>query len=112
MKYFDLEFESTKEPDEVMRETITSWTGPLAANGYTLTSQSDIAVTYHRKYRHWFVIVLAIFFFPIGLLFLLITDDATITATVERDDETGGTALIINGNGSKNVRKGFEALEV
>jgi hypothetical protein len=112
MKYFDLEFESSKEPADLLRETLVAWTGQLAANGYTLTSQSDVAVTYHRKYRHWLVIVLAICFFRIGLLFLLVTDDATITATIDRDDDTGGSVLIINGKGPKNVRKGFETLQV
>lgn len=112
MRYFDLEFESEKKPDVVMRETLTTWTGQLASNGYTLTSQSDVAITYHRKYRHWIVIVLAICFFPLGLLLLLITEDATITATVEPDDDTGGTAMIINGKAPKNVRRGFEQLQM
>lgn len=112
MKYFDLEFESEKQPADLLRDCLASFTGQLANNGYMLTSQSDVAVTYHRKYRHWGVILVAIFFFPIGLLALLITDDATITATVEPNDETGGSALIVTGKGPKNVRRGFEALQL
>jgi hypothetical protein len=112
MKYFDLEFESDQAPSDLLRDVLSTWTGQLAANGYTLTSQSDLAVTYHQKFRRWYIIALAILLFPIGLLFLLAADDATITATVDRDDETKKSILLINGRGPKNVRKGFEALQI
>jgi hypothetical protein len=112
VKYFDLEFETDKPPTDVRRELLSTLTGQLAANSYTLSSQSDVGVTYNRTYRRWYVIALAICLFPIGLLFLLASDVATITATVEQDDETGGSVLIINGRGPKNVRRGFEALQV
>jgi hypothetical protein len=112
VKYFDLKFETSKQQQEVLREVLSACTGQLAANGYMLTSQSEVAITYHRKYRHWGVILLAVVFFPIGLLALLITDDATITATIERGDDSGGSVLIINGKAPKNVRKGFEELRI
>jgi hypothetical protein len=112
VKYFDLEFETPKQQQEVLREALAACTGQLAANGYMLTSQSEVAITYHRKYRHWGVVLLAVLFFPIGLLALLITDDATITATIEPDDDSGGSVLIINGKAPKNVRKGFEELRI
>jgi len=112
MKYFDLEFTSPKSRDEVRREVLSVWTPQLAANGYSITSQSDIGVTYSRKYRRWYIILLAILFFPIGLLFLLATDEATITAAVEKDDDTGGTELLVNGWAPKNVRRGLADLEV
>jgi hypothetical protein len=112
VKYFDLEFESQKQPADLLRDCLASFTGQLASNGYMLTSQSEVTVTYHRKYRHWGVILLAIVFFPIGLLALLITDDATITATVEPDEDTGGSVLIVTGTGPKNVRDGFETLQL
>lgn len=53
MKYFDLEFATPKQQQEVQREALAACTGQLAANGYMLTSQSEVAITYHRKYRHW-----------------------------------------------------------
>jgi hypothetical protein len=109
MKYFDLEFESDKPSAEVLRDTVSTWTSKLATEGYTLTSQSEFAVTYHRRYRTWPTILVAILLFPIGLLFLLLTADATITATIEPDDETGGSVLIINGRAPRNVRRALEA---
>jgi hypothetical protein len=112
VKYFDLEFDSEKQPADLLRDCLITLNGELAANGYMLTSQSDVAVTYHRKYRHWGVILIAIVFFPIGLLALLITDDATITATVEPGSATGGARLSIAGQGPKNVRRGFEEMQI
>jgi hypothetical protein len=91
---------------------LTTWTGQLANNGYLLVAQSETTVTYHRKYRHWGVILLAVVFFPIGLLALLITDDATITATVESDETLGGSTLTITGKAPRNVRRGFEELSL
>lgn len=112
MKYFDLRFETAKKPEDLLREALATCTGQLAENGYALTSQSEVAITYHRKYRHWAIILLAIVFFPIGLLALLITDDATITATIEPNRDTGGSVLIVNGKAPKNVRNGFETLQI
>ena len=112
MKYFNLEFQSDKRPADLLRETLVSWTGQLADNGYALTSQSEVAVTFHRKYRHWAVILLAIVFFPFGLLALLITEDATVTATIDRGDDGDGSVLVVNGRAPCNVRRAFEVMEV
>ena len=112
MKRFDLEIETTESIDDLRREFLTSWTGELAACGFSLTSQSDVGVTFSRRYRRWYVIVLAILLFPIGLLFLLVTDEATITAAVEPDDDTGGSVLIVRGKASKEIRDGFERMRL
>jgi hypothetical protein len=111
MRDFHLEFEAGKPPNQLLREILRDWTGDLAANGYRLTSQSEVGVSFHRKYRHWGVILLAILLFPIGLLFLLITEDATITATVEPID-AAGSRLLVSGRGPKNVRRALETMEV
>lgn len=112
MKYFDLEFETTKGTDAVRREFLAEWTGLLADWGYSVTSQSDDAITFHRKYRSVWVILGAIFLFPIGLLFLLITRSATITAVIERDSETERSVLSINGRAPRQLRRDFEGLQL
>lgn len=112
MRSFDFEFKTPKSSGEVTREVVTLWTGQLANHGYTLTSQSEVAVAYHRTYRPQWTIAVAILLFPIGLLALLATDDATITAAVETDEETGGSTLIVNGKGPKEVEQAFEAMQV
>lgn len=107
MKHFDYEHTTEKGTDTVRRELLQTLTGQLAGWGYDLTSQSDVGVTYSRKYRRWYIILLAVCLFPIGLLFLLASDTATITATIEPDDETGGSVLIINGTAPKKLCRGF-----
>lgn len=112
MKHFDHEFPTTKKPETVQRELLQTWTGPLARWGYDLTTQSDVGVTFSRKYRRWYVILLAVCLFPIGLLFLLLSDTAVITATFDPDEETGGSVLIVNGSAPRKVAKAFATLEV
>jgi hypothetical protein len=94
-----------------MRECLSIWTSQLADHGYSLISQSDIGISYGRKYWHWYVILLAVLFFPIGLLFLLSRADATITATLEPRLD-GGTTLAINGLAPKDVCNAFERMQV
>lgn len=94
-----------------MRDCLSIWTGQLADHGYSLISQSDIGISYSRKYWHWYVIVLAALFFPIGLLFLLSRADATITATLEPRSD-GGTKLAVNGVASKDVCAAFEEMHI
>lgn len=95
-------------PADVLREAISVWTVPFGSWGYVLTSQSDTTVTYDRKYRPWLAILVAIFFFPIGLLALLYTEHATITALAEPVDARGGTELVIKGSAPRKLRRSLE----
>jgi hypothetical protein len=111
VKYFDLELESPKDPAALRREFLAGWTGSLAEWGYTLTSQSDVGATFHRRYRSLWLALPVVLLFPIGLVFLLITSNATITAIVEPDDDSSGSVLMINGRAPRRLRKGFEGME-
>lgn len=111
LQHFDLHFESEQPPTEVLRDCLSLWTGQLADHGYSLISQSDIGISYRRKYWRWYVILLAALLFPIGLLFLLSRVEATITATLEPRSD-GGTKLAINGLAPKNVCTAFEELQI
>jgi hypothetical protein len=110
MERFDFRYESKRPPTSVLRECLAVWTGQLAENGYTLTSQSDVGVSYRRKYWRWYAIALAVLLFPIGLLFLLVKEEATITATIAT--EGTGSVLLITGTAPRNVRDAFEVLEI
>lgn len=112
MKYFDFEHESpTKSPDALRREFLANWTNNLADWGYSITSQSEDAITFHRKYRSWWLAVPIILLFPIGLLALLITSEATITAIIEPDDDSDGSVLMVNGRAPRRLRKEFARLK-
>lgn len=108
MKYFTVELRLDEPVEEARRRLLSEWTSELAENGYSLTSQSELAVTYEREYRQWLVICLAIFFFPLGLLFLLIKSQAAISAML--DGDSGETVLTIKGQGPRYMRKHFKRL--
>lgn len=110
MEQFDLQFESEQAPSQVIRECLAAWTSQLAENGYSLRSQSDVGLSYGRRYWRWYIIALAVFLFPIGLVFLLVKDEATITATVA--DRPGGSLLVVTGTAPSNVRAAFTTLEL
>jgi hypothetical protein len=48
--------------------------------------------------------------FPIGLLFLLITDTATVTVVLE--PEKSGTLVRVSGLGEPKVSQAFESMEL
>jgi len=106
----EIDLETDKPPETVLREAMSTWTGPLADNNFSLSNQSDVAVVYQRRYWPWYQIAFAIVLFPIGLLALLWRKEATITATVEPNDE--GSILSIRGDAPKNVRDAFEGMQI
>jgi hypothetical protein len=110
VKDFQYAYVSKNPPPDVLRECLSTWNGELADNGYSLTTQSEIGLTYHKKYRPWWLVFPVVLFFPLGLLALLITSDAHITATITPIDD--GSKLDVSGKGSKYVREAFEELQV
>lgn len=110
MKNFSRELVTTGTPAEVKVECLNTLQGPLADQGYKLTSQSDAALTYNATYRPWYIWVVGFLLFPIGLLgILLIKYEAPLTLTLE--PITDGTRLRVSGKASKNLVEAFEAME-
>jgi hypothetical protein len=72
--------------------------------------QSDAAITYSWTYRRWYVWVLVVILFPIGLLFLFVKDKAPITITLE--PRNGGTRVRVRGEGPEKVQPAFESMEI
>src|SRR4051794_13939005 len=79
MDTFTHDVRTSKPPRDVLTEALAALTGPLSRHRYLLTTQSESGLTFARKYRPWWVWVLMVVTFPIGLLWLLITETATIT---------------------------------
>lgn len=111
MDQFNLQFETSRSSEDVLRDCLAVWTSQLAEHGYTLVSQSELGISYRRRYWHWYVILMAVLLFPIGLLFLLSRAEATITATVEATDD-GGTSLAVTGLANNDVITAFEELQI
>ena len=88
---------------------MTSVTEPLAGYGYVLTTESELGLTFARQYRPWWVWVLAVVIFPIGVLFLFDPNIATVTVFLE--PEEGGTLVRVAGRGEAKVSQAFESME-
>jgi hypothetical protein len=106
VKSFSRVVQTSKPPDTVRTEALTS----LTRYDYILTTQSESGLTFARKYRPWWVWVLMVVTFPIGLLFLLITDTATVTVVLE--PEKSGTLVRVSGLGEPKVSQAFESMEL
>ena len=96
MDSFSLELRTSKPPNTVQSEALGALTGPLSQHRYLLTTQSESGLTFARKYRPWWIWVLMVVTFPIGLLWLLITKTAPITVVLSPDDD-GGTLVHVTG---------------
>jgi hypothetical protein len=106
VRNFQREITTTKAPVEAQRVCIAEWTGKLTPWKYTLTTQSEAGVTFHRRYIPTWAIAVAIILFPIGLLALLVKDDASISATFTPEGE--GTRVLVAGKAPGRIVKSFE----
>jgi hypothetical protein len=111
LKTFSRELTTDQEPAAVLAECLASWSGRLSENNYELRTQSDVGLSYHRKYRSPWLAIPVVAFFPLGLLALLITSEASIVASVAPVDG-GGSRLVVNGKAPKNVREAFMTMEI
>ena len=111
MQSFEEVRESGKPPQALLPEIVTGVSGPLASAGYVLQTQSEQVVTFVRNYRPWFIWVGVVLLFPLGLLFLLYKETATLTVILEPVDG-GGTRVRINGKGEPAVRRAFEQMSL
>lgn len=110
MKEFTQEISTDKQPATLLSECISEWTGQLSGYNYKLTTQSEVGLTFHKRYTPWWLLFLILLLFPLGLLFLLVKSDATITATFTPDG--GGTRLLVTGRAPKEVIRAFSEMEV
>jgi hypothetical protein len=89
---------------------LISLTEPLGRYGYVLTTESELGLTFARRYRPWWVWMLAVVIFPFGLLFLFVTDTATVTVVLE--PENSGTLVRVAGVGEPKVSQAFESMQL
>ena len=101
-----VELEAT--PEVARREAFTVIAPALARHGYKLEIEGA-ALTFHRRRRPGWTVVVAILAFPLGLLALLHTELDEIVIEIG-PGAGGGTALLIHGTGSLAVRRAFAQL--
>ena len=110
MKSFSRVLQTSKPPDTVRIEALTSLTEPLARYDYVLTTASESGLTFARKSRPWWVWVIAVVTFPIGLLLLFVTDTATVTVVLE--PERAGPSSALRASAKPKVSQAFESMEL
>ena len=110
MQDFTRELITEKGPATLLTECISEWTGQLSDYNYKLTTQSEAGLTFHKRYTPWWMIFPILLLFPIGLLFLFVKSDATITATFTATD--GGTRMLVSGKAPKKVTEAFAEMEI
>jgi hypothetical protein len=110
MQVFQQERASPKSSTQLLPEVVTGLSGPLGNAGYVLQTQSASLITFGRSFRPWFIWVGVVFFFPIGLLFLLYKEEATITVAFE--PRSDGTLVRVTRKGEKGVARAFEQMQL
>ncbi len=108
---FTREITTAKPPSAVFPELLSELTEPLGRWGYELETQSEAAITYAWTYRRWWIWVLTVLLFPIGLLFLLVKDTAPVVVTLEPSN-SGGTLVRVRGKGPAKVKAAFETMQI
>jgi hypothetical protein len=92
-----------------MADALRTMTVPLSRYGYVLESQTDVSLIYARTYRPWWVWILTIFLFPIGLLaYFALAEHAYVTMTFEQAD--GHTVMRVSGEGEDKLRNAFATM--
>jgi hypothetical protein len=83
-------------PEEALRDWIGYYAAWLAGHGYAMTSNGFNTVTYQRRYVPRWAVVIAVLFFPIGLLALLARSTANLV--VSAGEEPSGTYVGVSGD--------------
>jgi hypothetical protein len=90
-------------PDGVQPQLVAA----AGANGYQLAGETYGGFGLRRRRIPVWAIVFAIFFFPFGLLFLLVKTEDVVTVALER--VSGGTQVSIHGRASAGLQRAFQA---
>ncbi len=110
MKQVRSEKISSRPPDAVKSDLVALMAPPLARWNYRLISDSDRLIVFERSYRPWWTVICAVLLFPIGLLALLVTNEAVITVNLAEVD--GGSAILIQGDADAKVASAIEGMIV
>ncbi len=96
-------------PSEVRGALLTKIAPPLNENGFGLVQQSPSHLVFENSKRPPWTIIVAVVFFPVGLIALLPDHTERITISLEEFGQ-GETMMFITGSGPRRVRKAFMSL--
>jgi hypothetical protein len=95
-------------PDEVSDTLIQTTAPTLGSMGWRLTFQTKQGLTFQRSYRPWWVYVLCVLLFPIGLAFLIVTRIWTLSLAFRKADE--GTEVTLTAPDQQQLRQLFAGI--
>ena len=101
MQRSSLVFELDQDANSAREQLLDNLGSPLAQRGFGPKDFAESYLVFERRYIPWFAIVLAVLLFPIGLLFLLIKNTATLF--IEFDEEAPQTRIKVDGRASRRV---------
>lgn len=93
-----------------LRELMADVAPPMEQWGYDITQRWDGRLRFERERRPAWTIVLAVIFFPIGLLALLYKERERVTIDLDELDD-GTTQLVASGVAPLPIRRAFAELE-
>jgi hypothetical protein len=111
VKQFKREIASEQTREKLMADVLQTVTVPLARHRYVIDGRTDTSLIFVRTYRPWWVWIITIGLFPIGILaYLGLGERAYVTMTFEQLD--GHALLRVSGEGTKEVSAAFETMSV
>lgn len=102
MYHSRFEIESDQDLGSTRERLLDDLGSPFARDGFGPKDFAETYLVFERRYIPWWAIVLAVGLFPIGVLFLLIKNTATLF--IEFDEEATGTRINkVDGQASPEV---------
>ena len=96
-------------PDYTRGVALNTIAPGLNSQGFAMFGQTPSQLNFRKDGNKVLGIVLAVMFFPFGLIALRFTRDEQVTIAIE-PETADRTALIIHGTASRSVRRGFATL--
>ena len=101
MRRSAIEFEIDRDLESAREEFLDELGSPIARNGFGPKDFAETYLIFERRYIPGWAIALAVLLFPIGLLFLIGKNTATLF--VQFDEESGRTDIKVDGKASGRV---------
>lgn len=105
---FSTQLQSQRPPEEVRGLIFGQLNATMTGANYRIASQAESSVTFQRSYRPLWTMVPIVLLFPVGLLFLRVKRESTVTFHVQPADK--GTKVVISGTAHPKLIAMFEDL--
>jgi len=105
---FVVEIDSPLGREDVRRLILTKLSAPLGEAEYRIENQNETMIAYARSYRPYWMVAVLFFWLVFPLLLLLV--EQTDRVMLSLFDESGGTRIVVVGDGPRVMRRQFEQL--